>query len=140
MATTNYGFTYPFDAGGNLSDSGSPAIYRFVRFGSIAGEVLRATGGSNPYPLGILQSNPGASGLEAPVTMWGWSQVYADAGGAPVGYGSFLTAGSDGQAVVQTGTSSSNPVSAIALEALASGSGVLINCLVLPFGIKLGAS
>lgn len=139
MATSIGVFDFPFTAGGDLSSTGSDTQYRFVRIGSLAPEVLRATGASNPFAIGILQSNPNASGLEAPVRLLGTSQVYADAT-CPIGYGSFLKSGSDGQAVLQGGTSSSDAAQAIALEALSSGCGVLIECLLIPGGIKLAAS
>ena len=142
MASYNWGVDLPFAANGDLSTAGSSAQYRFVRLGSTAGQVARATGGSNPAPVGVAQEAPNAAGLEVPVRVWGVTQVYANAdnGGSAITYGCFLTAGSDGQAICQGSTTGSAMAAAIALETLASGSGVLISAMLLPLGVKVAAS
>jgi hypothetical protein len=142
MASYNWGYDHPFLAGGNLSSTGSDSQYRFMRLGTTAGTVLRATGGSNPGVVGVGQSNPNASGLEMPVRILGTTQVYAnsDNGGSAITFGCYLTAASDGQAICQGSISGSANAAAIALETLASGSGVLITALLLPYGVKVAAS
>jgi hypothetical protein len=126
MATYNYGIYYPFSASGDLS----AAQYRFVTQAGTAKRVIRSTGACNPAPMGILQNDP-RSGEEATVCVWGVSKVLADAEtGTAIAYGDFLTSGSTGMAVANTNGSS---VAAVALEALASGSGIYIECLVLPY-------
>lgn len=141
MAAYNWGVDLPFLSNGDFTTNGSPAQYRFVRLASTAGQVARATGGSNPAPIGVAQENPFASGLEVPVRVMGVTQIYANAdSGSPIAYGSFLTSASDGQAMPQGSTSTSAMFSAIALEALSSGSGVLISALLVPYGAKVVAS
>jgi hypothetical protein len=135
MANYNWGFDYPFTAGADLS----AAQYRFTRLGTTPKQVLQANGASNPGVVGILQSNPSATGQEAPVRLHGTSELYVDAGD-PIGYGSYLKSGSTGLGVLQSDTSSSAVAHAMALEAVASGSGILIEVFLLPAGVKLGAS
>ena len=62
-----------FIAATDLSGSGQ---FRFVSAGSVSGEVVLATGASNPVPLGVLQNAPTA-GLPARVRMFGKSTVTA---------------------------------------------------------------
>ena len=126
MATYNYGIDFPFSASGDLT----AAQYRFVTQAGTAKRIIRSTGASNPAPTGILQNDP-RSGEEAAVRYIGVSKVVGDAEGGAIAYGDWLTSGSTGMAVVNTNGSS---VAAMALEALASGSGVLIECLLVPFG------
>ena len=135
MANYNWGFDYPFTAGADLS----AAQYRFARLGTTAKQVLQANGASNPGVVGIIQSNPNASGQEAPVRVHGTSQLYVDAEN-PIGYGSNLKSGSTGLGLLQSDTSSSAVTHAIALEPVSSGSGILIEVLLVSQGVKLGAS
>lgn len=126
MATYNWGFDYPMTACGN-QDSNQ---YKFVTTASGGDDKVfeLASGASAPAPIGILQDDP-ESGNAGQVRLLGISKVVADAEGTAIGYGDFLTAGSTGMAVHSAGSS----VAAVALEALASGSGVYIECFVLPY-------
>jgi hypothetical protein len=119
---TGAGIDLPFTASGDLS---SKQFY-WVEPSATEKNVSLATGASGPAPLGILQNDP-TSGLEASVRIFGSSIAMADAG-TSIGYGDFVTSGSDGQTVVTTGSA----LHGIALEALSSGSGIKIEVLVLP--------
>ena len=116
-----------WSASGDLSNR----QYRFVQFSTNQGYVGLATGGSGPIPVGILQNDP-KDGEPAQVRVFGISQVYADAT-SPIAVRDFVTAGSDGQAILATGS----PAAGMALEALSSGSGVLISVMLLPAGVRL---
>lgn len=116
-----------FSASGDLSSK----QYYFVAPASTAKRVLTATGASGPAPIGVLQDDP-VSGYECVVRIFGSTKLVCDAGTA-IGYGDFLTSGSGGQGVVTTGSA----FHAMALEELASGSGVTIEALLLPHGAYL---
>jgi len=117
-----------FSASGDLSSY----QYRFVSPASTAKRVQLGTGASGPAPLGVLQDDP-KSGYECVVRIQGTTKVSGDAEGTAIVYGDFLTCGSAGQAVVTTGSG----FSAVALEALASGSGVNIEVMLLPHSAYL---
>ena len=116
-----------FSASGDLSSY----QYRFVAPASTAKRVQLATGASGPAPIGVLQDDP-VSGYECVVRIQGSTALVVNATNAIV-YGDFLTAGSDGQGEVTTGCA----FHAMALEALASGSGVKIEAMLLPHGAYL---
>lgn len=93
-------------------------------------KVLGANGASNPTPLGILQNDP-RDGEAANVRVAGTSLLTLDATTA-INVGTQLIAGSTGMGVPAL-ASASMAATAIALESLASGSGVVKEVLVLPF-------
>lgn len=121
--SSGFAFDLPLSASGDLSSK----QYYFVTHAVTEGYVVTSTGASGPAPLGVLQNDP-AAGEEAAVRILGTTQVMADAGTA-IGYGDWVTSGSSGLAVVTTGSA----VHGMALEALTSGSGVLIEVLLLPY-------
>ena len=116
-----------FSACGDLSSK----QYHFVRPAGTAKRVEGALGASGPAPLGVLQDDP-TSLQECVVRIQGSTQLSVNATTA-IAYGDFLTAGSDGQGEVTTGCA----FHAMALEALASGSGVKIEAMLLPHGAYL---
>ena len=75
-----------FKANGDLST----CQYRFVALGTVEGEVVGATGASNPAPLGVLQNAPTAS-QNAIVRMFGRSQVTVPATACTLTRGYFLS-------------------------------------------------
>jgi hypothetical protein len=103
--------------------------FYFVTASGTAPGVNVSTGASGPAPTGVLQNDP-RSGEAATVRILGTTKVIAEADTA-IGYGDYLTSGSSGMAVNNSNGSS---VAGIALEALASGSGVLIEMMLLPYG------
>lgn len=82
----------PFLAGADLT----AAQYHFVATGSVAGEVILATGASDPGFLGILQNSPSA-GQEAIVKVTGFSKVQAQVSSGSLTYGKYGTVASDGK-------------------------------------------
>ena len=116
-----------FTASGDLSSN----QYYFVAPASTAKRVLVATGASGPAPIGVLQDDP-VSGLECSVRIMGSTKLSVNATTA-INYGDFLTSASDGQGIVTTGSA----FHAMALGALASGSGIVIEALLLPHGAYL---
>jgi len=120
---SGWGFDLPFTAGEDLSSY----QWYFVKPGSTAGQVVLATGGSGPAPIGVLQNDP-KSGEEATVRIFGTTKVAASAASA-IGYGDFVTSNANGLAILTS--ASLKPVSGIALEACSSGSAI-IEVLLLP--------
>lgn len=86
----------PFKAGVDLSNA--CALYKWVQPGSIFGEVVPATGASNPYPLGILQNQPSPQG-SARVRVMGKSLLATCMGPSSLNNGGWVTAGSGGLGV-----------------------------------------
>lgn len=125
MATYNFGIDYPFRAAVDLSNH----QFRFVSAGSIAGEVVAA--GLGASTLGVLQNDP-VAGEEATVRWFGSTKVMANAGSAIVN-GGLVKSGSDGMAWGYASPTASVYASGVAMEALASGSGVIIEILLLPY-------
>lgn len=82
-----------FVAAVDLSVSG---VGRWVSPGSVAGEVILATGASNPIPWGVLQNSPTA-GKPARVRMFGRSTVTACPGACWLKPGTLITSGSIGE-------------------------------------------
>ena len=122
--SSGWAWDVTFSASGDLSAK----QYYFMAPASTAKRVLTATGASGPAPIGVLQDDP-VSGDDCAVRLQGSTKLVCDAATA-IGYGDFLTSGSDGQGVISTGSA----FHAMALEALASGSGVTIEALLLPHG------
>ena len=118
------GIDLPLSASGDLNSY----QYRFVALTSNR-KVLGATGASNPTPFGVLQNDP-RDGEGATVRVGGLSLIYAEAV-TPINVGTPLISGSTGMA--KPALVSSSAVSAVALEALASGTGILIEALIIPF-------
>lgn len=122
--TTNYsgdGIALSFTASADMDDY----QYRFVKAGSTEGEFAVAAG-SEPQALGVLQNDPN-TGEAGAIRNAGTTQVYADATGSAIAINDYVTSGSDGQAVkVATKANSFG----VALGAVASGSGVLIEVLL----------
>jgi len=114
-----------FTACGDLSSY----QYYFVAPAGTAKRVQVATGASGPAPLGVLQDDP-VSLAECAVRIAGTTKLSVH---GAVAYGDFLTSASDGQGIVSTGSA----FSAIAMEALASGSGVKIEAMLIPHGAFL---
>ena len=74
------------------------AQYRFVTPGSIVGEVVLATGASNPAPLGVIQNLP-APGQPARVRVFGISTMIAcTPATCNLLNGTYISAGSNGAA------------------------------------------
>src|SRR3990167_4835248 len=63
---------------------------------SVAGGVQRATGASNPGPLGILQNSP-SLGQEATVRMMGFSKAIVAANACTARWGAYLVVASTGK-------------------------------------------
>lgn len=105
--------------------------WKFVTTASTAGKFKLATGGSLPFPLGVLQDDPRA-GETGQIRILGTAKVAAS---GTIGYGDYVTAGSNAFAWLQT--SVSNPTAGVALSALASGSGY-IEVLLIPNGYSYG--
>jgi len=117
---SGWGFDLTFSASGDLSDY----EYYFVAPATTEGYVVVATGASSPAPIGVLQSGA-KSGNPVSVRILGSTQIYGDAS-TSIGYGDFVTSGSDGQAVL----ASASFVEGVALEALSTGDGTLIEVLL----------
>lgn len=75
----------------------SACQYRFVALGAVEGEIVGATAGSNPYPIGILQNAPAASGT-AVVRVFGKSQLVVPANPCTLRVGDFITSSGCGGA------------------------------------------
>lgn len=120
---SGFSFDLPMSACGDMASN----QYKFVRQAGTNKWFQLANGASSPAPLGVLQDDP-ESGNVGTVRILGTTKVMAD-GDTAIVYGDYLTSGSTGMAVYSAGSN----VAAIALEALASGSGVYIEALLLPF-------
>ena len=118
------------DAGISLSASGDAQswIYHFVKLSGGRENFDLANGASGPAPVGILQDDP-VSGGAGRVVFAGRAKVYADASGSDIGIGDWVCSGSDGQAVLATGSA----VQGQALMAVSSTASVLMDILVCPF-------
>lgn len=125
-----------FSASGDLND----VQYRFVQAATTSPRVLQATGGSNPYPLGVLQNDP-RSGEAANVCIGGVTWLYVDAAASAISYGALINCGSTGLGVPQGATSGSVAFAAqVVGDAVSTGSGVLTKVLLNHVGVKLAAS
>jgi len=122
--TTNYsgdGITLPFVAATDMNNY----QYRFVKAHTTKGQFAVAAG-SGTQVLGVLQDDP-AAGDAGAIRNSGTTMVYADASGSAIAINDYVTSGSDGQAVKIATKSGSF---GIALDAVSSGSGVLIEVLL----------
>ena len=86
-----------FTAAVNLS----ACAYKWVMPGSVAGEVVPATGASLGAPIGILQNLPTA-GQQARVRVYGKSLTAACLGACNLAHGTFVTVGSHAGATPST--------------------------------------
>lgn len=113
----------------SLSASGDAQtwIYHFVKLAGGTDNFNLATGASNPAPIGVLYDDP-RSGDVGRVVMGGRMRVYGDTTGGAIGIGDWITAGSDGQAILAGGSA----VFGQSLKALASGACVLIDFIWQP--------
>ena len=68
----------------------STCQYRFVSPGAVDGEIVGATGASNPFPIGVLQNAPAASGA-AIVRLFGETQVNVPATACTLRFGDFVS-------------------------------------------------
>ena len=68
----------------------SACQYRFVSPGAVDGEIVGANGASNPFPIGILQNAPAASG-DAIVRMFGESLLHVPANASTLVFGDFVS-------------------------------------------------
>ena len=105
-------------------------IGRFVSPGSIVGEVILSTGGSNPAPLGVLQNSPTA-GQPARVRLFGISSMNASPGACNLKSGTFITSASTGTACAAglTGVALGRWLSASTAADVTDNSGcAFINC------------
>ncbi len=115
-------------------NSSSPGLGRFVVAASTAGYVKLASTLAGSV-MGVLQNNPKA-GREATVRVFGGTKVLACAEGSssPITYGGFIKCASNGQALGADKLSACSFVVGVALEALASSSGVYIEAFLFPPG------
>ena len=125
MANYNWGFDYPMTASGDMNSH----QYKFVQVasGGAGNSFELSSGASNPAPTGVLQDDP-ESGQVGAVRILGVTKLMVNADSA-ITAGDYLTSSSTGQGVVNAGSS----VAAVALESVASGSGVIIRALLLPY-------
>jgi len=132
MATQNWGIDRTFKASADFSTCG---MYRFMKTGSIAGEVAMQTtvGGS---VLGVLQNDPKPL-EEAIVRVFGFSKVQANGDASALLWGGQVKSGSDGMAYgYGNGLAASLIAVGFALEATSSGSQVAVEVLLAPPGYR----
>jgi len=101
-------------------------IYHFVKHAGGTDNFNIATGASGPAPIGILYDDP-ASGDVGLIIASGRVKVYADATAGAIAVGDWLTAGSNGQAVVAASNGFGQ-----SLKAVSSGASVLIDMIWQP--------
>ncbi len=129
MAVYNWGVDATFKAWQDFSSS----QYRFVKAGSISGEItLQAT--ANASCIGVIQNDPKAL-EEATVRVLGFSKVQADteAGASPITVGGWVNSASQGTAKGMQGcTNASVFWQGVVIDtAYATGSGAYIQVLLL---------
>ena len=106
--------------------------YRFVALGTVAGEIVGATGASNPFPIGILQNGPAASGV-ALVRLFGRSQLKFPASPCSMVTGEFITSTGCGGGTSMAacgGVALGRYLSADAGSGVAATCTVFVNCLL----------
>ena len=115
-----------FVAGANFS----ACPYQFVSAGSVVGEVVLATGTSNPAPIGIIQNNP-STGQEARVRVMGYSKLVCETNGTcDLNWRRWVFCASDGQGEPLV---AGCPVNALYLDAnLTSAGSVVARVYLLP--------
>ena len=132
MATANWGLDRSWKAAIDFSTCGQ---YRFMKTGSIAGEVTMNTtvGGS---VLGVLQNDP-KPGEEAVVRHLGFSKVQGNGDASALVWGGQIKSGSDGMAYgYGVGLAASLIAVGFAMEALSSGCQVAVEVLLAPPGYR----
>lgn len=131
MAGDNWGLDFTYTAGQDFS--GASGQYRLVKAGSVEGEVLMSVGAAGSV-IGVIQNNP-ATGAEAVVRVFGVTKVYANAedGGSALALLGHIKSGSDGMAVGSLNFAASGWNSCgLAMQALSTGSGILIDAFIYP--------
>ena len=133
MATYDWGVDRSFKAAINLSAS----QYRFVKAGSVTGEVTLSNvdGGS---VLGVLQNKPRAA-EEATVRVMGFSKVCANTedSGSLLNYGGYVKSGSDGMAAGYVGATASMFAAGIMYDtSYTSSCGAYVEIFILPPGVR----
>lgn len=107
--------------------------YTFVKTGSVAGEIT-GMGTINASTIGVLQNDPNVT-EEALVCVFGLTKIYAETqdSASPLLAGGYVKCASSGKAVgtVPLASASIN-VQGVSLEAVASGSGTLVEMLYAP--------
>jgi hypothetical protein len=76
----------------------STCQFRFVTLGTVEGEVIGATGASNPAPIGVLQNAPTASG-NALVRVFGRTQLTVPANACTLTRGYYVSSTGCGGAI-----------------------------------------
>ncbi len=123
MANYNTYIAFPYRAAVDLGNYQN----RFVVAGSIAGEVTYASTAAGCI-LGVLLNDPRAT-EEATVAVLGIVPVVADAASA-IAWGQWVKTGSTGLAIGSANQAASTFDVGVAMQALASGSGVTIPVLL----------
>lgn len=122
---SGFGFDYTFVADIDLSAS----QYRFVVPASTVGNIKGSvTSGASVF--GVLQNDPKA-GEVATVRVLGTTLLYVDSA-SPASYGKFLKTGSNGQGLGYQSLTASTFGAAIALDNVTSGSGILVEAMIMP--------
>jgi hypothetical protein len=121
-----YAVDLPFTANADLSS----LQYRVIAAGSVAGECAAQTTDMGSS-LGILQNDP-VQGEEATVRVYGrsWAYVNTEASGSAVTVGGLITAASDSMVRGYIAGAACKHYLGFALEAVASGSGILAEVFV----------
>lgn len=107
--------------------------YCFVKSSSVnSGQVHYATT-AGASCLGVLLNDPRA-GEEAQVLIWGFTKVKANSESAasPLTMHGYIKSGSHAMAIGMANAGASAVSQGIALEALATGSGVYVNAMIFP--------
>ena len=123
-----------FIAGQNFS----ACQYQFVSAGSVAGEVVLATGTSAPMVLGIIQNSP-STGQEAQVRTYGFSKLVCDVDGSgcTLAWRNVIFCASDGQG--QTASVTGCAVNAIYMDAAVTSGSVIAQVYLLPMAACFGS-
>ena len=137
MATSNNGIDDSFTAAVDMS----ALQYHFVAAGSVAGEVIAATAGSIPNPLGILQNDP-RKGEIAAVRLFGLSKLAASGAvitgaASALSQGHWMTSGSDSKGR----GANADAAQAVLLDSISSAAGAtvtvfLVGPMITPTGAR----
>lgn len=127
---SGFGIDLPFKAASDMNSY----QYHFVKLDTVSGEpyVDLATGGSNPYPFGVLQNDPLADGA-ATVRVAGVSIVRVSSSAA-LNVGDMIRCGSDGHGEKILATASG--CVGLILEEMTAGCG-LMSVLLYPWTSKV---
>ena|SRR3990167_1840929 len=105
--------------------------YRFVSPGAVDGEIVGATGGCLPYPIGVLQNTPAAS-ENALVRVFGRTTIEVAAHACTLRFGDFVTSTGCGAAAYSgaSGVALGRVVSGSVASATAGSLIIFVNCMV----------